>query len=133
MPSRDKFAALGRQEGLDADARSRDDRGRTDLCGGDLLTTRESARRLGVSVASIYDWLSQSDRGTLVIRGASVTIDYFQTGRRGQGRIHLEAREVDRLKSLLRVRPQKPIPRREPVRRTRFPGISVELGRPPNS
>jgi hypothetical protein len=123
-----KLAPLSRQEDLDAGAAS--------LSGGDridLLTAQDSARRLGVSVASMYDWLSQSDRGTFMIRGASVTIDYFQTGPRGQGRIHLEAREVERLKSLFRIRPQKPIPRREPVRRAQFPGIFVELGRPPNS
>lgn len=68
-----------------------------------------------------------------MIRGAAVTIDYFQTGRRGQGRIHLEAHEVDRLRDLLRVRPQKPIPRRMPVNLSLYPGISVELGRPRNS
>lgn len=68
-----------------------------------------------------------------MIRGAAVTIDYFQTGRRGQGRIHLEACEVDRLRDLLRVRPQKPILRRTPVNRRLYPGITVELGRPQNS
>jgi hypothetical protein len=68
-----------------------------------------------------------------MIRGAAVTIEYFQSGRRGQGRIHLEAREVERLRDLLRVRPQKPILRRTPVNRHLYPGISVELGRPRNS
>ena len=72
--------------------------------GADLLSAQESARRLGISVSSFYDWLNQSDRGEFAIRGEPVTIDYFQTGRKGQGRILLESDEVQRLKDLFRVR-----------------------------
>jgi hypothetical protein len=98
--------------------------------GSDLLSAQESASRLSISVSSLYDWLSQSDGGEFVIRGESVTIDYFQTGRRGQGRIRLAADEVERLKELFRVRPRKPVPRRQPIKPLAFPGITVTLGRP---
>ena len=83
-----------------------------------------------MAVASLYDWLGRSDRGLLVLRGRPVTIAYLQGGPQGQGRIHIEASEVERLKDLLRVRPQTHTPRRRPVRRDRFPGITVPLGRP---
>jgi hypothetical protein len=79
---------------------------------------------------SLYDWLAQSDAGTFVLRGQSVTIDYLQGGAKGQGRIKIEANEVERLKELVRVRPQPARRRRPPIRRTRFPGITVELGLP---
>lgn len=96
----------------------------------ELLTTREAAQRLGLAVPSLYDWLGRSDRGMLVLRGRPVTIAYLQGGPQGQGRIRIEAGEVERLKDLLRVYPQPPRPRRLPVRRDRFPGITVPLGRP---
>src|SRR5947209_13376600 len=51
-----------------------------------LLTAADAARRLGISVTTLYDWLGQSDCGILVLRGKSVTIGYFQAGARGQGR-----------------------------------------------
>ena len=95
-----------------------------------LLPAREAARRLGVAVATLYDWLGRSDRGRLLLRGRAVTVDYLQGGARGQGRIHIEAGEVERLKDLLRVRPRRPAPRRPPVRPDTFPGITVPLGRP---
>jgi hypothetical protein len=95
-----------------------------------LLSAQESARRLGVSVSSFYDWLSQSDRGEFAIRGEPVTIDYLQTGRKGQGRILLESEEVQRIKDLFRVRPRKAPVRRQPVQAHSFPGITVKLGRP---
>jgi len=96
----------------------------------DPLPTKEASRRLGISVTSLYDWLGQSDRGLLVIRGQSVTIDYYQAGPQGQGRIRIEAAEVERIKELIRVRPH-PIPvRRPPIRHATFPGITVTLGRP---
>jgi hypothetical protein len=98
--------------------------------GEELLTAREAARRLGVSPPTLYAWLGLSDRGLLVIHGAPVTIDYFQSGPAGQGRIRLEAAEVERVRGLMRVRPQPVIPRRPPVRRDAFPGITVPLGRP---
>ncbi|HVX63811.1 MAG TPA: DNA-binding protein [Pirellulales bacterium] len=98
--------------------------------GADLLSAQESARRLGISVSSFYDWLNQSDRGEFAIRGEPVTINYFQTGRKGQGRILLESDEVQRLKDLFRVRPRKAAVRRQPTRPRSFPGITVKLGRP---
>jgi len=96
----------------------------------DLLTTQNAAQRLGISRAGLYDWLAQSDAGTLVIRGQPVTIEYFQGGPRGQGRIKIEAREVERLKELMRVRPRPVRQRRPPTRRQHYPGITVELGDP---
>jgi hypothetical protein len=95
-----------------------------------LLTAREAAAQLGLSLTSLYDWLGQSDRGLLVIRGQPVSIDYFQGGPRGQGRIRLETAEVARIKQCLRVRPQSTIVRRIPIRRDSFPGITAPLGRP---
>jgi excisionase family DNA binding protein len=94
----------------------------------ELLSTREAARRLGISVPTLYDWLGQSDRGLLVIRGQHVSIRYLQGGPRGQGRIKIEAAEVDRLRELLVARPQRKTPRRPPVRLPTYPGITVKLG-----
>jgi hypothetical protein len=96
----------------------------------DLLTTREAARRLGLSTASLYDWLAQSNAGNLLIRGQPVTIDYLQGGAKGQGRIRIEAKEIERLKDLMRVRPRPPAARRMPTPSNHFPGITVKLGRP---
>jgi hypothetical protein len=96
----------------------------------DLLTAKEAARRLGVAVASLYDWLGRSDRSLLVIRGQPVTINYLQGGPLGHGRIRITADEVERLKGLMRVRPQPHRPRRHPPRRDAFPGITVPLGLP---
>ena len=78
----------------------------------------------------MYQWLADSDAGTLVIRGQPVTIDYFQGGRNGQGRIKIEAFEIERLKELMRVRPRPTRQRRTPTRRHHYPGITVELGDP---
>jgi hypothetical protein len=96
----------------------------------ELLSTRVAARLLGISVSSLYDWLGLSDRGLLRIRGQSVTVNYFQGGPQGQGRIRIQASEVERLKELLRVRPRPFFPRRPPCQRSIFPGITVPLGRP---
>jgi hypothetical protein len=96
----------------------------------ELLTAAQAARRLGISVTTLYDWLGLSDRGLFVLRGQPVTIDYFQGGRNGQGRIGIEAAEVARLRELMRVRPRPDLPRRPPVRRQVFPGITFPLGRP---
>ena len=95
-----------------------------------LLTTRDAAETLGISVATLYDWLARSNSGTLVIRGQPVAIDYFQGGAKGQGRIKIEAQEVERLKELMRVRPRPARQRRSPARRHHYPGITVELGDP---
>ena len=98
----------------------------------DLLTASEAARRLGISVTTFYAWLGQSDYGLFVIRGECVTIDYFQGGARGQGRIRMEAAEVEHIKELMRVRSNLRVPRRPPVRRETFAGIHVALGAPGN-
>jgi hypothetical protein len=98
----------------------------------EFLTPREAARRLGISVTTLYDWLGLSDRGLLVIRGQPIAVDYFQGGPQGQGRIRIEAGEIARLNELMRVRPQRIIPRAAPVRQQIFPGITVPLGRPPS-
>jgi hypothetical protein len=98
----------------------------------DLLTTQQAAQRLGVAPASLYDWLSKSNAGTLLIRGQPVTIDYLQGGPKGQGRIMIEAHEIERLKELMRVRANS-IPLRKPStpRAVNYPGITVKLGLPP--
>jgi hypothetical protein len=96
----------------------------------ELLSTSAAAQRLGVANTTLYGWLGQSDRGSLVIRGQPVTISYFQGGPRGRGRIKIEAHEVERLKQLMRVRPRPDRPRRHPTRSDSFPGITVPLGRP---
>jgi excisionase family DNA binding protein len=97
----------------------------------ELLTAAEAARRLGITATTLYDWLGRSRIGELEIRGRRVTIDYLQGGARGQGRIRIEAAEVARIRELMRVVPQVPVPRRPPVRAMSFPGITVPLGRPP--
>ena len=94
----------------------------------ELLSTAEAARRLGISCASLYSWLAQSNAGTFVLHGQAVTIDYFQSGARGQGRIKIEATEVERLRDLMRVRPRPQTVRRPPIQQTQFPGIYVKLG-----
>ncbi|MEN6494309.1 MAG: DNA-binding protein [Thermoguttaceae bacterium] len=97
----------------------------------DLLSTNQNqaAQSLGISTATMYQWLADSDAGTLVIRGQPVTIDYIQGGAKGQGRVKIEAEEIERLKELMRVRPHAVRQRRTPTRR-RYPGITVELGNP---
>jgi hypothetical protein len=102
----------------------------TAIMDGEPLSAREAARRLGISVTTLYDWFGQSDRGLLVIRGQRVTVDYSQGGPKGEGRILIEPAEVKRLKDLMRVRPQFIIPRRPLVRCETYPGIVVPLGRP---
>jgi hypothetical protein len=95
----------------------------------ELLSARDAARRLGIAVTSLYDWLGQSDHGLLIIRGQAVTISYMQGGPLGQGRILIETAEIDRLKDLMRVRPRPFFQRRLP-RTESYPGIRVQLGRP---
>ena len=96
----------------------------------ELLNALEAARRLGIRSTTLYDWLGSSRRGLLEIRGQRVTIEYFQGGPKGQGRIFLEAAEVERIREFMRVR-QTILPvRRAPIRRAMFPGITVPLGRP---
>ncbi len=96
----------------------------------EMLTPKQAASRLGVTTTTLYDWLGRSRRGLFVLRGRPVTVEFFQTGEKGQGRIRIAAREAERLLELMRV-PVEPGPgRRPPVRRDRFPGITVPLGRP---
>jgi hypothetical protein len=95
-----------------------------------LLSANEAAERLGITKTSLYAWLAQSDAGNLVIRGVPFTIDYLQGGAKGQGRIKIESREVQRIREAMRVRPRPDRPRRPPRRRQTFPGITVKLGRP---
>lgn len=96
----------------------------------ELLTAAAAAARLGVTVTTFYDWLGRSRIGDFEIRGQRVTIDYLQGGGKGQGRIRIEAREVDRLRELMRVRPQTVVIRAPSVKQTAWPGIHVPLGRP---
>lgn len=96
----------------------------------ELLSTHEAARRLGISVASLYAWLAMSDRGLLVIRGQRVTFSYLQGGPQGQGRIRIEADEVDRVRELMRVFPTCQVPRHFPNKPAHYPSITVPLGRP---
>ena len=95
-----------------------------------LLTSAEAARRLGIQVSTLYDWLNQSDGDCLVIRGQQTTIDYFQAGRRGQGRIRIDAMEVERLLSLMRVSPKPSTHRDAPTPKPNLHHIRTKLGRP---
>ncbi len=96
----------------------------------ELLSAQEAARRLGITALTLYDWLGKSDYGLLMIRGQGVVIDYLQGGAMGQGRIKIAAGEVERIKDLMRARPQQVAVRRPRLRRESFPGITVPLGRP---
>jgi len=95
-----------------------------------LLPSRQAAQQLGISRATFYDWLRQSNAGKFVIRGRSVTIDYLQGGGRGQGRILIESSEIDRLMDLMRVHPRSIPQRKLPVPKPEFTWITVPLGRP---
>lgn len=95
-----------------------------------LLSSQEAAGKLGISVTSLYDWLARSDQGEFMLRGQPLTINYLQGGAQGQGRIKIEATEVERLKDAMRVRPRPGRLRSSPTHRQQFPGINVPLGRP---
>ena len=94
-----------------------------------LLTPQQAASRLGVSVTTLYDWLGRSTAGLLVVSGERISIDYFQTGARQQGRIRIPADEIDRLLELMRVRPVNSRPRPR-LNHAELPGITVKLGKP---
>ncbi len=81
----------------------------------ELLSAQEASRCLGIATSTFYAWLDQSDRGALLIRGEPVTINYLQGGPKGQGRIKLERREIERLKDRMRVAPRAVRVRRPPV------------------
>jgi hypothetical protein len=95
-----------------------------------LLTPNEAAWKLGISVLTLYDWLSQSDADEFEIRGQPVTIDYYQGGRRGQGRIKIDTKEIERLLSLMRVTPKAARARLRPKKKTTLQHITTKLGRP---
>jgi hypothetical protein len=96
----------------------------------ELLTAAEAARRLGIRVTTLYDWLGQSDHGLLRIRGAPFTIDYLQSGPRGQGKIGIDVVEVERIKLAMRAVPLRRVERRLFMQSRIYPGITVPLGRP---
>jgi hypothetical protein len=95
-----------------------------------LLDSRDSAAFLGISVTTLYDWLRQSDEGTFELRGQATTINYYQGGRHGQGRIKIEPSEIERLQQLMRVHPRPQKKPRQLIKLQQFPGITVPLGRP---
>ncbi|MGE3806659.1 MAG: DNA-binding protein [Gemmataceae bacterium] len=95
-----------------------------------LITAREAAQRLGIATPTFYYWLQQSDAGVFSIRGQSTTINYYQGGRKGQGRILIDEAELDRLKECMRVVCRRPVARRPAMRSRNLPGIVVPLGRP---
>ncbi len=97
---------------------------------GKLLTSTEAAQRLGISTCRLYEWLTLSDRGDFVLRGVPITINYFQSGARGQGRIKIAAEEVERLLAQMRVRPAHRRRRRSRVQQPILQHITAKLGRP---
>ena len=95
-----------------------------------LLSSADAAELLGISTLTLYDWLSKSDVGGLQIRGQQVTIDYFQGGKHGQGRIKIDEREVLRLLDLMRVHPRSQMPRKKLQPKQEHRHITTSLGRP---
>ncbi|MDM4015112.1 helix-turn-helix domain-containing protein [Roseiconus lacunae] len=95
-----------------------------------LLNSKDAASELGISVPTFYDWLSQSRNGTFTLRGKPVTIEFYQGGRCGQGRIRIPRREIDRLLALMLVQTQPKPLRRAPKPRKNFSNITVTPGRP---
>ena len=95
-----------------------------------LLTAKDAAAALGISVPTLYDWLGQSDAGEFAIRGQPVTVSYFRGGRQGQGRIQIDAAEIERLQEAMRVHSQPKPKRSRMTKKQHFPGINVPLGRP---
>ena len=95
-----------------------------------LLTSHEAAQRLGISTLTLYDWLSQSDAGEFVVRGQPTTIQYFQGGRKGQGRIKIAESEVNRLLLLMTVTPRAVKTRKPSPKRQSLQHITATPGRP---
>ena len=96
----------------------------------ELLTAAEAADALGIRVSTLYDWLGQSDTGTFVLRSQPVTIAYYQGGRRGQGRIRIDRREVERLLGLMAATPHTLSRARCRTPTSPFQHITTPLGRP---
>ncbi|UBM36599.1 helix-turn-helix domain-containing protein [Bremerella sp. TYQ1] len=95
-----------------------------------LLSSADAAERLGISVLTLYEWLSQSDSGQFQIRGQRLFIEYSQGGAKGQGRIRISENEIDRLLGLMRVQPQAKKPRRSQSPKPKSHFITTPLGRP---
>ena len=96
----------------------------------ELLNSAGAAKDLGISVATLYEWLARSRTNEFLVRGRTFSINYFQGGSRGQGRIQIEASEIARLKEAMRVHPQQVPKRRQPAKQQQYPGITVPLGCP---
>ena len=96
----------------------------------ELLSSTEAARRLGISVPRLYEWLALSDRGDFLLRGVPLTIEYFQGGAKGQGRIRIATEEVNRILGLMRVQPSPQHTRRSPTKRPVLRYITAKPGRP---
>ena len=94
------------------------------------LSSDDAASRLGISRATFYGWLAESDSGCFVIRGVSVSINYYQSGRCGQGRIQIDAEEIERLLSLMKVSPSPKQPLRSIRKKPSLTHITATLGRP---
>lgn len=95
-----------------------------------LLNAKQAAERLGLSRAGFYAWIAASDAGTLVLRGQNFTIEYFQGGAKGQGRIRITESEINRILDAMKARPRKIVPRKKSLSHGHFPGITVPLGIP---
>jgi hypothetical protein len=65
-----------------------------------------------------------------VIRGEPTTINYYQGGRVGQGRIKIDHREVERLLSLMRVSPRTKAVQKKPAKKPTLRHITAKLGLP---
>lgn len=96
----------------------------------ELLSAVQAARRLGISVLTLYGWLRQSNAGVFEICGQNVTIVHYQTGPRGQGRIRIECEEIDRLLSIMRVSPKPVAFQKKPAKKRALQHITAKLGRP---
>ena len=96
----------------------------------DLLNAREAAQRLGISVHTLYGWLSASSKGRLEIHNRPLSINYFQTGRRGQGRIKIESQEIDRLLLLMQPKPESTARRKRSKAAPALQHITTPLERP---
>ncbi|MBA4020254.1 MAG: molybdenum-pterin-binding protein [Pirellula sp.] len=95
-----------------------------------LLTPAQAACVLGIERTTLYGWLGLARRGLLVLGGRPFDLTFRQTGAAGQGRILLEAAEVERLREHLLVRPRTFVERRPRLPTRSFPGIHVPLGKP---
>ena len=97
-----------------------------------FVRAKQAAELLGISTTTLYAWLGLSDRGLLVIQEASVTVDYLQSGPHGQGTIWISRTEINRLRELMRVRPNC-LPLRscpKPKPESKYQHITAQLGRP---